>query len=117
MSTRNNNRSRNRQKWIGLAHVKPQPGNDTLGNALGAFVPAVALAGSARDYAQQVTAALNSEGFDVPEIEDIETLAKRARKHSLPPDFLILVEGVTEENPLAFDTFQSYLSEDSEEPT
>ena len=42
------------EKWIGLAHVKPKPGNDVLGGAAGAYVAAVALAGDPDDFGKFV---------------------------------------------------------------
>ena len=67
--------------WIGLAHVRPDPGNDSLEGAIGAFVPVLALAEDERDYVNKVTATLQRYEFSVIEIDDIELFEKR-KEHS-----------------------------------
>lgn len=37
------------RRWIGLAHVRPVPGNQSLGEAKGAHTPVVGLAKNAED--------------------------------------------------------------------
>jgi hypothetical protein len=104
------------QKWIGLARVKPRPGNDDLGEAVGAFVGVIALAKGIEDYDQKVTDALNEEGFEVLEIEDIQTLEERRQAHSFSPELLQRAESVNENNPVAIGTFHCYVkTEESEE--
>jgi hypothetical protein len=107
-----------RQKWIGLARVEPQPGNSDLGGAAtGAFVGVIAFAASVDDYDRMITAALNEEGFNVLEIEDIQTFAERLQGDSLAPDVLDLAESVDETNPIAIGTFHCFpaMSDESKE--
>ena len=49
------------EMWIGLVHVRPQPTNKLLGDAVGAFVPAVALADNEEDFASIATACLHQQ--------------------------------------------------------
>lgn len=106
----NNCRLLKMQKWIGLARVRPRPGNDALGGALGAFVASIALAESAGDYASKMTVLLNELAFEVLEIEDVELLDDRMRAHSLSPDILKLAKQVDEETPLVLADFHSFRS-------
>src|SRR5207249_2158345 len=95
-------------KWIGLAHVKPKPGNDTLSGALEAYVAAIALAKDSTQFSEKVTTLLNEYGFDVLRIEDIELLKRRIQKFQVAADLTKLAEDLTPENPVALGTLHSY---------
>ena len=100
-----------RQCWIGLAHVKPKVGNSLLEGALGAFVPILALAEGIDLFISMSTMWLESYDFEVIEIEDIEPFKERLMKSDVEDDLKALVEGLTDENPIAIDTFQAYDNE------
>ena len=51
--------------WIGTVHVKPKPGNEDLGEAVGAYVSTLALADSEETYSIRVY-----ELFDEWDFED-----------------------------------------------
>ena len=96
--------SRASQKWIGLANVTPKPGNDLLGTGPGAFVVSIAWANSARDYFRKVVDVLNEEGFDVVQIEDIDTFEDRIKNQTVASEILELAEQVTEDDPVSLAT-------------
>lgn len=94
--------------WIGLAHVKPKPGNAVLEGAVGAFVPSLALAVDESDYASKVAALLESYDFDVLGLEDVERLDERRRRFAVGKEILALVQGLCPENPVAVSYFDAY---------
>lgn len=96
------------QRWIGMAHVRPRPGNDALGDAKVAFVVSIAWADSVRDYSEQVTAVLNNYDFDVLEIEDIETLGERLKTQGVAAEIHEVAITVTENNHVALATFHAF---------
>jgi peptidase E len=100
------------QAWIGLAHVKPTRSNDLLEGAIGAFVPVVALSVTQEDFVSQVTSALQSWGFTVVELEDIEPWRSRIRRFPVDEHVQGLVRRLGPDNPIEFSVFQSYRSKD-----
>ena len=101
-------RAGGRKRWIGLAQVKPKPGNKALGEAAGAFVASIALANSLDDYVAVVTETLDRYGFDVLKIEDIELYEARLNKHTVADDVQELAEHINEDIPVRFATFHSF---------
>jgi hypothetical protein len=97
--------------WIGLAHVTPVAGNDALAGAIGAFVPVVALTSTQDEFVSLLTYSLESHGFDVVEIEDIETWEERTQRFPVDEQIQALVRSLKADNPIQFSTFQSYASE------
>jgi hypothetical protein len=95
-------------KWIGLAQVKPRPGNKLLDDAAGAFVAAVSLASGLDDYVAKVTTVLSAYGFDVLNIKDIEPCVVRAQKYPLESAVQELSEQVSEEGPVSLGTFHTF---------
>ncbi len=100
-----------KQPWIGLAHVRPRQENELLEGAIGAFVPIVALAMGIDDFISMATTLVNSYGFDVVVIEDIQPLEERLKNSEVEEGVIRLAEGLSETEPIAFDTFQAYDNE------
>ena len=48
--------------WIGLVEVRPRPANDDLGDALGAYVPALAPALTEDEFVAVTTAGWTTPG-------------------------------------------------------
>ena len=94
--------------WIGLAHVKPRPGNDLLDGAIGAFVPSLALAENEEDYASKVTALLSEYGFHVLDLDDIERFEERLKRFPVHEDIVALVSSLSPEEPVALSDFDAY---------
>jgi hypothetical protein len=99
------------ETWIGLAHVKPRPGNKTLGNAIGAIAPVLALAFSTESFVSKAVKMLNICKFDVVEIEDIEPLQKRLKKCDVSSDIIALATSLNENCSVAFGSFHLYSEE------
>jgi hypothetical protein len=97
--------------WIGLVNVKPNPGNKLLGKAVGAFVPAIALAKDERDFANKVAAFIAAYDFDIIGIDDIEHLETRRKRCPVEEDVLKLADGLSPGNDIAISTFDSYREE------
>jgi hypothetical protein len=97
-------------KWIGLFSVRPQKGNNVLGDAIGALVAAIALAEDPADFSRKVSMVLASEGFDVVQIEDVDLVDNRVRQHSVAPNVAKLASEVTQSNPVVLGDFHSYKS-------
>jgi hypothetical protein len=104
--------SGNYEAWIGLAHVRPQRGNDVLQGAMGAFVAVVALANSEDEFVNQVVKKLNSYDFDVIEIKDIELFRKRSESFNVDQEVSSLVNSLTSKSPIALHKFHSYSDEE-----
>ena len=99
------------EAWIGLAHIRPRPGNDLLGPAIGAFVPVVALAEDENDFASKAAELLSSLEFDVPEIQDIEPFQKRILHYAVDRAIRRQAESLSETDPIAYGTFNTYNEE------
>jgi hypothetical protein len=94
--------------WVGLAHVKPRPGNDLLGCAVGAFVPSVGLAENEQEFVSVLVRFLEGYGFDVVEIKDIETLEMRKLHFRVDLQVCELASALTSENPIGLGSFHTY---------
>ena len=99
------------ETWIGIAHVKPRPGNQMLGHACGAMVPILALACSQDDFTRKAAKKLDSYDFDVVEIKDIGQFGSRFRGCGVSRAMEALADSLSEDNPVALHTFQSYTEE------
>jgi hypothetical protein len=97
-----------RKKWIGMAKVRPRPGNTDLGEAIGAFVAAIGFADSREDYVGLVTRLLNDEGFDVEEIADIELYEDRVQKFSVSPGIQDLANSVEDDGHFGLGSFHTF---------
>jgi len=98
--------------WIGRFDVKPRPGNDALGAAKGAIVNVVALAMNSDKFVQMVKSAMNEYEFDTLHYDDVSRLVDWTRNNSLDEGLQSLVKSLTDEFPIQFDEFQSYLHDD-----
>lgn len=103
---------KNTDVWISLVEVQPQPGNDTLADAKGAFVNVVALAPSEREYKFLVETTMAEYGFSIIKYADVARLVDWKRTYQLHPELAQLANGLTKEFPIQFDEFQSYLHAD-----
>jgi hypothetical protein len=99
------------EPWIGLAHVKPRQGNDSLRGAKGAYVCVVALAETQAQYARETRSLLNSHSFHVLEILDVEPLQKRQERSALDPEIRQLAESLCPNAPAALHKFHAYDTE------
>jgi hypothetical protein len=106
MNTKSN--SGERRRWIGLANVRPLPGNDLLGQANGAAVALVAEACSTSDFLRCVERQLLGLQFELVSLEDVELLEERVARHQLPASLLAAVAAISEDEPIALGSFHAY---------
>jgi hypothetical protein len=99
------------EAWIGLAHVRPLPGNDLLEGAMGAFVTVVALAYSQDDFLSQARSKLQSYEFEIVEIEDIEPWEVRTKHFPVDEHIQGLVRSLGSDNRVLLGTFHDYENE------
>lgn len=97
--------------WIGLVEVQPQPGNDALRGAKGAFVNVVALAPTEQEYRALVDATMAEYGFSIIKYSDVARLDDWKRSYRLHPELDQLANGLTKEYAIQFGEFQSYIHE------
>jgi len=95
-------------RWIGLATIKPQEGNDLLGECSEAFVPVIGDAKNKDEFTKLLEIELAKLDFNLEALEDVETLAQRLQRHKLPDELESAIESISIENPIAFGTFQAY---------
>jgi hypothetical protein len=103
-----------RTVWVGVAHVKPKPGNQLLEGSPGAFVNGVTLATSEADFTQQLTRELETLNFETIEVFDVETLGERSSRRGLSDEFVELGQRAVVTGELLLDDFFSYQEAESE---
>ncbi len=111
----NKRRSTRKEIWIGLVGVTPQPGNNLLGDAKGAYVNVLASATSAAKYTTKVKGALKEIGLNLIEIDDLEPLSERLSKWTVDEEIITMAQTVRKIDSVAFGTFYEYDSEDESE--
>jgi hypothetical protein len=101
-----------RQAWIGLVDLRPEPGNDPFDGAPGAYANVLALARSNAHYRQLVTETFTEIGLMVWELENVEPLVERRRKAEtdgdVADDLLALARQLSPSSPVLYDTFYVY---------
>lgn len=107
MSTRYTTNPTNR--WIGLVHVSPLPGNRVLGKSKGAFVAAVGDADTPAIFLALVRSEFEKLEFEIKSLEDVELLDDRMARHELSAELIHSIAEISTESPLALGSFHSYL--------
>ncbi len=97
-----------RNAWIGLVEVRELPGNNTLGDARGAFVNILVLCKSKRQFVERSISCLVECGFEAIDYSDVEPLESWVLKYELDSNLRDLVTQLSDENPVQFDEFQTY---------
>jgi hypothetical protein len=100
-----------REVWIGLAGVRPRPGNEIFGRRAGAYVNVVALADTLDDPRRVVTSHFDQLRFDVTEIEDLEPLEQRLDRHGVSEEILDLVTELSRATVVVNHVFHTYETE------
>jgi hypothetical protein len=80
--------------WIGLATVHQRPGAGILLDENDAYVQMLAWASSPDDFRFAVEQAFDEYGFDLLELEDVESLALRRQRAVVDPDLIAKAEEV-----------------------
>ena len=84
----------NQQLWIGLVGVHPHSENSILGSYSGGFTSIVVFAQNKAEFKKEVSKFCLENNLDVFEIEDIERVSKRMKKHKLGTSVLKIIEYV-----------------------
>jgi hypothetical protein len=100
--------------WIGLVHVRPQAGREDRFNGPGAYTNMLALADSANDYVEKVTAAANADHLVVIEVEGAEPLRKRMVEYEVTEEIVALA-ALALDDAVVGDNFFVYLSDEDDE--
>lgn len=100
------------QVWIGLVGVGSLPGNETLGDAKGAYVNAVAMAADPQEYEKAVSAALTDLGLFAFEFEDVERFSERAAHRQLDEQLRELADEAKRTKKVCFAEFHTYAALD-----
>ena len=102
--------------WIGLVGVRAVPGNDVLGDAVGAYVNILCWTNCREQFVQCVTEAMQAFGFSVEEMEDMEPLETRLLRGPVGEQLAILAEEVRTTKQPRCGTFHSFAAEDADVP-
>jgi len=96
--------------WIGLVEVRPERGNDLLGDALGAYVNVLSKVRGESEYKRFVTDALSANRFRIVAISDAEPLALRREKHAVDKELKALASEVQSVGDVRCGEFFTYAS-------
>jgi len=107
----NTHNEKEKEIWIGLAHVKPKQGNEALQGARGAFVPILSMATDSDHFISTATSFLNAHGFEVIEMEDVQLFEERCKNADVDEELMTLVKNLSETVPVQIDIFQSYIDD------
>ena len=94
--------------WIGLAKVAQSGGKGVLGDAVGAYTNAIAIADGKTEFRRQVKAALAELDLRLIRLEDAETLKSRTSKHSLDPQLIKVAKSARKSGVVGFGTFHAF---------
>lgn len=94
--------------WIGLINVVPQPNNDLLGTAKGAYVTALCYVDNNLSYKTRINEAAEELKFTVKEVEEIEKLSIRRKNFKVDEAILKLAKEVEETKQVRFSDFHAY---------
>src|SRR5262249_27340967 len=100
--------------WVGIAEVKPA-NPDVFGGAEGAYVWAVASAGSGDEFRELLATALEAQDVELTEVEEVEPLLDRSERSPLTRELAELAVEAARSRETAVGTFHVYESEDEEE--
>ena len=100
--------SSNEKRWIGLASISPQEGNNLLDGCHKAFVPVIGDAINEAGFIKLIEIELAKLDFDLLELEDIESLATHLQRHTISSELITAIESISSDSPIAFGTFQAF---------
>ena len=95
-------------RWIGLANVRPLPGNGILGNAKGALVAVVGDAEETLSFLDLVERELRTLEFEVLSLDDVEPLHERMTRQKLPDELAAAIEHLPHCSAVALGSFHAY---------
>jgi hypothetical protein len=103
----------NKQIWVGLVEVKPQPGCEMLKEGKGAFVHTMAWAEDAVHFQRVLARCFDRLKMDVNGVRQPEPWVVRSqREDEDSPELLDLAEQISkDESKVAFGTFHAWLKD------
>ena len=104
----------NKQIWVGLVEVKPQPGCEMLKEGKGAFVHTMAWAEDAVHFQRVLTRCFGQLKMDVNGVRQPEPwVVRSSREDEDSPELIDLAQQISkDEAKVAFGTFHAWLKED-----
>jgi hypothetical protein len=104
----------NKQIWVGLAEVKPQPGCEMLKEGKGAFVHTMAWAEDVVHFQRVLARCFGQLKMDVNEVRQPEPwVVRSSREDEDSPELLDLAQQIgKDEAKVAFGTFHAWLKDD-----
>jgi hypothetical protein len=111
-TTQKNRRKREKSLWIGLIEVTPNAGNESLGDAKGAYVNVVTFATSALSFKRRVIRALSEMDMNLVEFDPPEQLRARLFAKRVDKEIIHMAETASKLDSVVFGTFHTYSSED-----
>ena len=96
--------------WTGLAEVRQRPGTAVLMDRNEAIVNVVGVSESKSAFEARVQTACDSLGFDLVELEDVESLAARAGSRGLSDLLETLAHRAEESGEIEFGPFHTWRS-------
>lgn len=97
-----------KELWIGGAHVKQPERNGVLGDADEAVANVIALAVNKSDFRRQINKEVESLGLILVRLKEAEPLKLHLLKYSIHEDLSKLAEEVKHTGRLAFDVFYAF---------
>ena len=107
-SEMSNMSSKNKELWIGGAHVKQPDRNGVLGDVDEAVVNVIALAVNKADFRRQIKKEVEELGLILIRVKEAEPLKLHLLKYSIHEDLSKLAEEVRHTGHLAFDVFCTF---------
>jgi hypothetical protein len=104
----------NKQIWVGLAEVKPQPGCKMLKEGRGAFVHTMAWAEDAAHFERVLTRCFGQLKMDIAGLRQPEPwMVRSSRPDEETPGLLDMAQQISQdEAKVAFGTFHAWLKDD-----
>lgn len=99
--------------WIGLVGLRPRKGNDSLGDARGAFVRFLALATDETDYQKEMHAALDEFKFDFDEVSEVEPYRQFVSREGSDAEVAEVARKVSADGYSRFGEFFLYEADDA----
>jgi hypothetical protein len=102
--------------WIGRIDVQPQPGNEALGEAAGAYVHAFIPADSSEEFVAVATRIFEGADYDVVGIEDVEPFEERRQRTEQDPRLVEIARQVeASQEPAVDDEWFAYADDEADD--
>lgn len=100
------------QIWLGLATVHQRAGAGVLLDRNDAFVNVVVVADSIDEFTKRIREALSQLGFELTDLEEVETLTERRAAFKIPQEIESLADVARDTGTVQFGSFYTWTSDD-----